>query len=73
MVSDTWKEKIIVHEIGHALKLKHPHADVSPENPGFYPIAVMCQGVHEPEMFIKERAVVRPTGHDKAALKEKWG
>ena len=52
-----------LHELGHALKLRHPH-----ETEDFRPVAVMNQGLPASNSDVP----CRPSGYDKYSLKRKW-
>ena len=61
------KQMNFLHELGHCLKLSHPHADTGNED--YKPLAIMCQGLPS----TTNNTPCRPTGHDKNNLTEKWG
>ena len=58
--------RTLIHEVGHVLKLKHPHNVVD----GYVPNSIMCQWDN---LNSDNRKVLRPTGYDKAILMAKWG
>lgn len=57
------KERIIIHEVGHALKLQHPHD----YNASYRAYSLMMQGTYD------AYRTYGITGHDRATLREKWG
>lgn len=65
------RRKVFVHEVGHALKLKHPiqKSTVSGHTIDGYPLAIMNQG----SPYEVSYASATITQHDKDCLKEKWG
>ena len=52
-----------LHELGHALKLVHPH-----ENSLWHPLSIMNQGLPINKLYIP----CRPSGYDKYSLSKKW-
>lgn len=59
------REKVFIHEIGHALKLVHPHSTY----PYWYPLSIMNQGYATRDT----RIPIRPSGYDRHNLRMKWG
>ena len=59
------RRKVLTHEIGHALKLAHPHAG----SDDYRPVAIMCQG----SVKASSNRPICPSGHDKNNLIRKWG
>ena len=66
VITDEQRTRAFVHEVGHVLKLKHPHNVVA----GYIPNSIMCQWDN---LNSDNRKVLRPTGYDKAILIAKWG
>lgn len=58
------REMNFLHELGHGLKLAHPHQATA----GYYPVSIMCQGLPS----VNTNLTVRPSGHDKYNLMRKW-
>lgn len=52
-----------LHELGHALKLRHPHDDVE-----WHPVSIMNQGLPSFRSYLP----CRPSGYDKYNLSRKW-
>jgi len=59
------RQKVFLHEVGHALKLDHPHD----AHPGWRPLSVMNQGLPSRNNDV----AARPQGYDKFNLIQKWG
>ena len=55
-----------LHELGHALKLAHPHQD----NDSWHPVSIMNQG--RPSFVGTNYVPCRPSGYDKYNLSQKW-
>lgn len=65
-LSDSDKDVVIIHELGHALKLQHPYGEGTG---GHVVYSVMCQGL--PDNGNKVSSV--PSAYDIRTLKNKWG
>ena len=53
-----------LHELGHALKLRHPH-----ETEGnWHPVSIMNQGLPQTYDYVP----CRPSGYDMYNLRRKW-
>ncbi len=62
-------KKTFTHEVGHALKLKHPeNGSFSGHTQLGYPYAVMNQGLYGTESYLS----MVPSIHDKSNLIDKW-
>jgi len=59
------RQKVFLHEVGHALKLDHPHD----AHPGWRPLSIMNQGLPSGNNDV----TARPQGYDKFNLIQKWG
>ena len=62
--TNTDREKAFLHELGHALKLMHPHET----NNAWRPLSIMCQGAPSKNPMLPSR----PSGYDIENLKRKW-
>ena len=60
----TDRQMIFLHELGHALKLAHPHESDS----SWHPLSIMNQGLPSTRDYIPGR----PSGYDKYNLSRKW-
>ncbi len=60
------KQMNFLHEMGHALKLKHPEDN----NAGWFPLSIMNQGL--PSIANYYYITCRPSGYDKYNLSRKW-
>ena len=58
------KQAVFLHELGHALKLKHPHDNTE----YWHPVSIMNQGVPQGMDYIPSR----PSGYDMYNLQRKW-
>lgn len=60
----TDRQMNFLHELGHALKLAHPHESDS----SWHPLSIMNQGLPSTRDYIPGR----PSGYDKYNLSRKW-
>ncbi len=78
-MSDVDKEKVLAHEMGHALKLNHLVVDVFenaeiPNGRGYYEKESVCSIMNQGEPSYQDGyACATPKWHDIINLKNKWG
>jgi len=66
------RQKVFIHEVGHALRLYHPHDMHEYDSsflPGWRPVSVMNQGLFSTSQDIP----ALPLGYDRFNLIRKWG